>query len=72
MKRGNEMVVELMEVGSFYKIRTKEGINFTGEVLQKSETSIQILTIRNEKLILDDEHLDWVKEAERNEVDKNV
>jgi hypothetical protein len=66
------MVIELMEVGSFYKIRTKQGINFTGEVLQKTSTSIQILTIRNEKLILDDEHLDWAKETQRNEGDGNV
>jgi hypothetical protein len=61
------MVIELMDVGSFYKIRTKQGINFTGTVLQKTATSIQLLTIRNEKLILNDEHLDWAKETERNE-----
>lgn len=58
------MVIELMEVGQTYRIRTKEGINFTGEVIAKTVSSIRIKTIRNEDLILNDEHIDWAKRNE--------
>ena len=53
-----------MQIGYTYRIRTKEGINFTGKVIEKSDSSIRIITIRNEDLILDDEHLDWAKRNE--------
>jgi hypothetical protein len=62
------MVIELMNVGFYYKIRTKEGINFTGQVNDRTEKSIEFITIRKEKLIFDDAHLDWAKEIEKPEV----
>lgn len=60
------MVIELMEVGKKYRLKLKgeEELFLTGEVTQKTETSIKFKTIRNEEFILQDEQISWAKRNE--------